>query len=65
MTGGAATIESLVDIPECELQHLIEDRVPRVEKEPNLTCTPLNFEERTGHLTRLMHDVFARLRLDG
>jgi len=25
---------------------------------------PLNFEDRTGHLPNLMHDVIARLRLD-
>jgi len=25
---------------------------------------PLNFEERTGHLPKLLHDVIARLRLD-
>jgi hypothetical protein len=29
-----------------------------------LTCIPLNFEERTGHLPYLLHDVIARLRLD-
>ena len=27
-------------------------------------CIPLNFEERTGHLPHLLHDVISRLRLD-
>ena len=62
--GSAATIESVADILECEHQHLIEDWLARVEKEPDLTCIPLNFEERTGHLPQLMRDVIARLRLD-
>jgi hypothetical protein len=35
-----------------------------VEKEPALVRIRLNFEERTGHLPRLLHDVIARLRLD-
>ena len=63
-TGSAATIESVADILECEHQHLIEDWLARVEKEPDLTCIPLNFEERTGHLPQLMRDDIARLRLD-
>jgi hypothetical protein len=63
-TGSAATIESVADILECEHQHLIEDWLARVEKEPDLTCIPLNFKERTGHLPQLMRDVIARLRLD-
>ena len=63
-TGGAATIESVADIIERELQPLIEDWLYRVEQEPDLKCIPLNFEERTGHLPHLLHDVIARLRLD-
>jgi hypothetical protein len=46
-TGSAATIQSVADILECEHQHLIEDWLARVQKEPDLTCIPLNFEERT------------------
>ena len=64
MPGSAATIESVADILEREHQHLIEDWLARAEKEPDLTCIPLNFEERTGHLPQLMRDVIARLRLD-
>src|ERR1700680_3251457 len=63
-TGGAATIESVADIIERELQSVIVDWLARVEQEPDLKCVPLNFEERTGHLPHLLHDVIARLRLD-
>jgi hypothetical protein len=63
-TSGAATIESVADIIERELQTVISDWLVRVEQEPDLKCIPLNFEERTGHLPHLLHDVIARLRLD-
>jgi hypothetical protein len=49
-TGGAATIESVADIIERELQSVITDWHARVEQEPDLKSIPLNFEERTGHL---------------
>ncbi|MHB8540684.1 MAG: hypothetical protein ACYDCU_06360 [Candidatus Acidiferrales bacterium] len=61
---GAGSIENVADILDRELQTVIEDWLYRVEQEPDLTCIPLNFEERTGHLPRLLHDVIARLRLD-
>ena len=60
----AATIESVADILERELQSVIVDWLARVEQEPDLKCVPLNFDERTGHLPHLLHDVIARLRLD-
>src|ERR1700694_1810194 len=63
-SGGAVRIESVADIIERELQSVIADWLFRVEQEPDLTCIPLNFEERTGHLPHLLHDVVARLRLD-
>ncbi len=63
-TGGAASIESVADIIERELDAVIADWLARVEQEPDLKCVPLNFEERTGHLPHLLHDVIARLRLD-
>jgi hypothetical protein len=63
VTGGAATIESVADIIERELQNVIVDWLARVE-EPDLKSIPLSFEERTGHLPQLLHDVIARLRLD-
>jgi hypothetical protein len=63
-SGGAATIESVADILERELQPVIVDWLSRVQQEPDLKCIPLSFEERTGHLPYLLHDVIARLRLD-
>lgn len=63
-TGSTATIETVADIVERELQSVITDWLARVEQEPDLKCVPLNFEERTGHLPHLLHDVIARLRLD-
>jgi hypothetical protein len=62
--GDAHETENLADILEGEIDAVIEDWLSRVEKEPDLTCIPLNFEERTGHLPQLLHDVIARLRLD-
>src|ERR1700738_241363 len=61
---GTATIESVADIIEREHQNVIVDWLARVEEEPDLRSIPLNFEERTGHLPYLLHDVIARLRLD-
>jgi hypothetical protein len=63
-TGGAATIESVADIIERELQAIVVDWLSRVEEEPDLKSIPLNFEERTGHLPQLLHEIIARLRLD-
>jgi hypothetical protein len=60
----ALKCESVADILERELDAVIQDWLDRVEKEPDLTSIPLNFEERTGHLPQLLHDVIARLRLD-
>jgi hypothetical protein len=59
-----ASIESVADILERELQSVIMDWLARVEREPDLKCIPLDFESRTGHLPHLLHDVIARLRLD-
>src|SRR5580698_10149928 len=64
VTGGPATIESVADILERELQSVIVDWLARVEQEPDLKSIPLSFEERTGHLPHLLHDVIKRLRLD-
>ena len=63
-TGGAITIESVADIIERELQSVITDWLFRVDQEPDLKSIPLSFEDRTGHLPQLLHDVIARLRLD-
>jgi hypothetical protein len=56
--------ESVADILQRELQHVITDWLGRVDQEADLICIPLNYEERTGHLPQLLHDVIARLRLD-
>jgi hypothetical protein len=60
----ALAVESVADVLERELPTLIGEWFIRVEKEPELTRIPLNYEERTGHLPRLMHDVNVRLRRD-
>jgi hypothetical protein len=62
--GDPGAVESVADILERELQPVITDWLARVELEPDLTCIPLSYEDRTGHLNRLLHDVIARLRLD-
>ena len=62
--GGAVSVESVADILEREVRTLIGEWFIRVEKEPELTRIPLNYEERTGHLPRLMRDVNVRLRRD-
>ncbi|MHB8501813.1 MAG: hypothetical protein ACYDCG_12665 [Candidatus Acidiferrales bacterium] len=56
--------ECVADILERELDDVIHEWMGLVEKEPDLSRIRLNFEERTGHLPRLLHDVIARLRLD-
>jgi hypothetical protein len=56
-------IESVADILERELEPVIHDWLSRVERELELSCIPLNFEERAGHLHHLLRDVIARLRL--
>src|SRR5450755_4606183 len=60
----ALEIESVADILERDLDAVIQDWLSRAQKEADLTSISLNFEERTGHLPQLLHDVIARLRLD-
>jgi hypothetical protein len=62
--GGTVTIETVADILERELKHVISEWLMRVEKESDLMHILLNHEERTGHLPHLIHDVINRLRLD-
>jgi hypothetical protein len=56
--------ESVADILEEQLDPTIHEWIGLVEKEPELARIHLNFQERTGHLPRLLHDVIDRLRLD-
>jgi hypothetical protein len=63
-SSGAVRVESVADILERELPSLIQDWLSRVDREQDLSSIPLNFEQRTGHLPKLLHDVIARLRLD-
>ncbi len=56
--------ESVADILERELETTIQEWMQLVEKEPDLARIRLNFQERAGHLPKLLHDVIARLRLD-
>jgi hypothetical protein len=60
----SAVIASVADVLERELDNLIADWLRRVDREPDLMSIPLNFEDRTGHLPHLMHDVIARLHMD-
>jgi hypothetical protein len=52
------------DILERELPSVIQDGLSRVEKEPDLKCIPLNYEERTGDLPQLLRYVIPRLRTE-
>jgi hypothetical protein len=58
-----SSTESVADILERELRPVIIDWLSRVEQEPDLTCIPLSFEDRSRHLPQLLHDVIVRLRL--
>ena len=58
------TYLDVADILENKLDEVIQEWLARVEKEADLTSIALNFEERTGHLPQLLHDVIRRLRLD-
>jgi len=60
---GTVTIESVADILERELDFVIKEWLMRVEKAPDLMAIHLNYEDRTGHLPALLHDVIKRLRL--
>jgi hypothetical protein len=62
--GGTISIETVADILDRELKHVIAEWLMRVEKESDLMHIPLNHDERTGHLPHLIHDVINRLRLD-
>jgi hypothetical protein len=58
------TTQSVADILERELDPLIRDWMQLVEKQDDLMAITLGYEDRTGHLPALLHEVIARLRLD-
>lgn len=59
-----ATTETVADILERERDGVVHDWMERVEKEEDLMSIPLSYEQRTGHLPKLLRDVIARLRLE-
>jgi len=56
-------ISSVADILERELKPTIKEWLRRVNLIPELTDTKLSDADRTGHLTKLYHDLIHRLRL--
>jgi hypothetical protein len=58
------TTESVSDILERELDHVIHAWMTLVEKQEDLMSIVLSYEDRTGHLPALLREVIERLRLD-
>jgi DNA-binding response OmpR family regulator len=56
-------IERVASILERDTLATIVDWLERVEREDELTCVPLNREQRTGHLPRLLQELVHRLRV--
>jgi DNA-binding response OmpR family regulator len=59
----AKTKECVAAILDRDADTTIRHWLSRVEQTKELTALSLNFQERTGHLPRLMRDVVRRLRL--
>jgi hypothetical protein len=57
------TTKSVASILETDLDATIEYWMELVRNDNELTCVPLSFQERTGHLPQLFHDLIYRLRL--
>jgi len=55
--------ESVASILEHDLHATIQDWKELMEHNEQLTCIPLGFEGRTGHLPNLITDLVNRLRL--
>jgi DNA-binding response OmpR family regulator len=55
--------ESVASILEHDLSATIQNWMELVENDEELTCIPLSFEDRTGHLPNLIADLIFRLRL--
>jgi DNA-binding response OmpR family regulator len=56
-------IERVASILERDTPATILDWLERVESEDELTCVPLNKEQRTGHLPKLLQELVHRLRV--
>ncbi|MCU1268806.1 MAG: response regulator receiver protein, partial [Acidobacteriaceae bacterium] len=54
--------KSVASILEQDLDVTIQDWKKLVDNDEELTCIPLSFEERTGHLPNLLADLIYRLR---
>jgi CheY-like chemotaxis protein len=57
------TTVSVASILEHDLEATVQAWMALVEHNGELTCIPLNFEERTGHLPNLLADLIHRLRM--
>jgi CheY-like chemotaxis protein len=55
--------ESVASILERDLEATIRGWMALVDGDVELTCIPLSFEERAGHLPNLLADLIYRLRL--
>jgi CheY-like chemotaxis protein len=55
--------ESVASILERDMGSTIQDWMVLVEQNEELTCVPLSFEDRTGHLPNLIAELIDRLRL--
>jgi CheY-like chemotaxis protein len=60
---GQFPTESVASILERDLGTTIQDWMALVENDEELTCIPLSFEARAGHLPNLLVDLIHRLRL--
>ena len=56
--------ESIASILERETETTIQNWLDIVDQDAELSCIPLNRQDRTGHLPRLLQDLVVRLRLD-
>jgi CheY-like chemotaxis protein len=55
--------QSVATILEQNLDATIRDWMALADQDKELTCIPLSFEDRTGHLPSLIADLISRLRL--
>ena len=55
--------ESVATILERDLDATIQHWMSKVEQNEELTAIPLSYQDRTGHLPKLLHDLISRMRL--